>query len=90
MYTTTIISQTNEQIVFEVNDVISVDTATLLILDKEIEGVLNTGLGHLTIQVEDILKQIQLPMCLCNIKVVMVDTSIDEYAQTILSLVPTL
>ena len=90
MYTTTIISQTNEQIVFEVNNVISVDTATLLILDKEIEGVLNTGLGHLTIQVEDILKQIQLPMCLCNIKVVMVDTSIDEYAQTILSLVPTL
>jgi len=90
MYTTTIISQSNEQIIFEVNDATSVSIATLLILDKEIEGVLNTGLGRLTIQVADILKQIQLPMCLCSIKVVMVDTSVDEYAKTMLSLVPTL
>lgn len=90
MYTTTIISQTNEQIIFEINDAASVDSATLRILDKEIEGVLNTGLGQLTIQVNAILVKIELPMCLCNIKVVMEDTTVVEYEPTMLSLVPTI
>lgn len=87
---TTIISQTSAQIIFEVNDSELVNTVRLLIQDKEINGVLDKDNGWLTIQVEDILSQIKLPMTMSSIKVVLISTEIIIYNPILLTLIPTL
>ena len=87
---TIILSQDDTEIVFEVNDAMNVYSATLWILDKEIEGVLDNAGGKLKIQIADILKQIQLPMSLCHLKIEMTNTTIVHYNESMLSLVPTL
>jgi hypothetical protein len=87
---TVIISLDDTQIIFEVNDALNVYSAKLCILDKQIEGTLDKNAGQLTIQIEDILNKIQLPMCYCHLRIEMTDTTIVKYNDLMLEMVPVL
>jgi hypothetical protein len=87
---TVILSQDDSQVTFDVYNIESVYSATLIILDKEISGTLDNESGFLTVLISSITDKIQLPMCYCHIRVELVDTTIVDYTPTMLALVPVL